>query len=172
MTGAKLLGVNWLATTWYRSVLSFNYVQLLNKCWKTVSWLCSFSHSELQPNRECELPNSDKLLSSRAHPVISHCSHLLLNMQSGYKYKSLAKSTVYVVQNYIFAIKKVYFDQLLDFQILLLVFLHTLLFCHTLLFGCWIFSITSGCQTVWIQIRPELCRAWSGSKLFAKVNSK
>ena len=30
---------------------------------------------------------------TRAHPVISHCSHLLLKMLSGYKYKSLAKST-------------------------------------------------------------------------------
>ena len=33
-----------------------------------------------------------------------------------------------------------YFDQLLDFQILLLIFLHTLLLCHILLFGCWIFQ--------------------------------
>ena len=36
-----------------------------------------------------------------------------------------------------------YFDQLLDFQILLLLFLHTLSLCHILLFGCWIFSINS-----------------------------
>ena len=34
----------------------------------------------------------------RAHPAISHFSHLLLKMQSGYKYKSLAKSAVLVVQ--------------------------------------------------------------------------
>ena len=52
--------------------------------------------------------------------------------------------------------EKVYFDQLLDFRILLLLFLHTLLLCHILLFGCWIFLIPCGCQTVWIQIRPDL----------------
>ena len=52
--------------------------------------------------------------------------------------------------------KSVYFDQLLEFQILLLLFLHILLLCHILLFGCWIFSIPLGCQTVWIQIRPDI----------------
>ena len=34
--------------------------------------------------------------------------------------------------------EKVYFDQFLDFQILLLFFLHTLLVCHILLFQVWI----------------------------------
>ena len=38
--------------------------------------------------------------------------------------------------------EKVYFDQLLDFQILILLLLHTLLMCHILLFGCWIFFNT------------------------------
>ena len=36
--------------------------------------------------------------------------------------------------------------------------------------------IQSECQTVWIQIRPDetqtFCRAWSGSKLFAKAISR
>ena len=50
---------------------------------------------------------------SRAHPAISHCSHFLLKIQSGYKYKSLAKGFC--------------FDELLDFSILLLLFLLTLL---------------------------------------------
>ena len=27
----------------------------------------------------------------------------------------------------------------------------------------------SECQTVWIQIRTDICQSWSGSKLFAKV---
>ena len=50
-----------------------------------------------------------------------------------------------------------YFDQLLDFPILLLLFLWTiLLLCHILLFGCWILSIPSGCQTVWIQIMSDI----------------
>ena len=38
--------------------------------------------------------------------------------------------------------EKVYFDQLLDFRILLLLFLHTLLLCHILLFACWNFFNT------------------------------
>ena len=49
-----------------------------------------------------------------------------------------------------------YFHQLFDFQILLLLFLHNLLMCHILLLGCWIFSIPSECQTIWIQIRPDI----------------
>ena len=43
------------------------------------------------------LSNGDLILL-RDHPVISHCSHLLLKMKTGYKYKSLAKRTVLVVQ--------------------------------------------------------------------------
>ena len=62
-------------------------------------------------------------------------------MKSGYKYKSLTKSTVKVFQKLLIC-EKVYFDQLLDFRILLLLFLHTLLLCHILLFGCWIFFNT------------------------------
>ena len=38
--------------------------------------------------------------------------------------------------------QKVYFDQLLDFLISLLVLFHTLLLCHILLFGCWIYFNT------------------------------
>ena len=49
-----------------------------------------------------------------------------------------------------------HFDQLLDFRILLLLFLHTLLLCHILLFGCLNLSILSGGQTVWILIRPDI----------------
>ena len=45
-------------------------------------------------------------------------------MQSGYKYKSLVKSAVLVFQK-LHICEKVYFDQLLDFPILLLLFLHT-----------------------------------------------
>ena len=52
--------------------------------------------------------------------------------------------------------EKVHFDQLFDFPILLLLFRHTLLLCHILLFGCWILPMPSGCQTVQIQIRPDI----------------
>ena len=51
--------------------------------------------------------------------------------------------------------EKVYFDQLLDFPTLLLC-LHTLSLCHIQLFECWIFSIPSGCQTDWVQMRPDI----------------
>ena len=56
-----------------------------------------------------------------------------------------------------------YFDQLLDFPILLLLFLHSSLLCHILLFRCWIFSIPSSVKQF---------GSWSGSKLFAKVISR
>ena len=66
---------------------------------------------------------------------------------------------------------KVYFDQLLNFQILLLLFLHTLLL-YILLFGCLIFSKPLGCQTVGSRSGLTFCQAWSGSKLFAKIISR
>ena len=68
--------------------------------------------------------------------------------------------------------KKVYFDQLLDYRILLLLFLHTLLFWHILHFGCWIYSIASGCQTVWIQIRPDILSGLIWVQTVCKVISR
>ena len=62
-------------------------------------------------------------------------------MLSGYKYKSLATRTPKVVQK-LHICEKVIFDQLLDFPILLLLFLHSLLVCHILLFESWIFFNT------------------------------
>ena len=53
----------------------------------------------------------------------------------------MAKSRVEVVQN-LHICEKVYFDQVLDFPILLLLFLHTLLSSHLLLFEYWIFFNT------------------------------
>ena len=55
-----------------------------------------------------------------------------------------------------------YFDKLLDSQILLLLFLHTLLLCNTLLFGCWIFHYHPGVKQF----------GSSGSKLFVKINNR
>ena len=73
--------------------------------------------------------------------------------------------------------EKMHFEQLLDFQIMLLLFLHTLLLCHILLFGYWNFSIPSGCQTVWTQIRPDkmsgliwVQTVWKGYQQSTKVN--
>ena len=48
--------------------------------------------------------------------------------------------------------QKVYFLSTFGFSILLLSLHHTLLLGHILLFGCWIFPIPSGCQTVWTQM--------------------
>ena len=64
--------------------------------------------------------------------------------------------------------EKVYFDSASIFSILLLLFLHILLLSFILLFGCWNFSIPSGCQTVWILIRPDIM--WG--LMFAKVISR
>ena len=53
------------------------------------------------------------------------------------------------------------------------VILHALLssanFFQNQLFQKILSGIPSECQTVWIQIRPDICRAWSGYKLFANV---
>ena len=86
-------------------------------------------------------------------------------MQSGYKYKSLAKRSLGGSKINTYLQNSVLWSA---FYILEYSFTLNVPF---LLFGCWIFSILSGCKTVWIQIRPDICRAWSGYKLFAKVIS-
>ena len=83
--------------------------------------------------------------------------------------------------------EKVYFsDQLLSFSnIAFIIPSHFInLLCNILLFGCWIFSMPSGCQTVWIQIRPDnlsgliwvqtVCKGYQQSTLekSALVNTK
>ena len=45
---------------------------------------------------------------NRAHPTISHCSHLQLKVYSDYKYKSLAKSTRKVVKRLHYLRKSVF----------------------------------------------------------------
>ena len=126
-----------------------------------------------------------RLCCSFIHPAICHCSHLLLKSRVATNISHWLKVYSRWFKNYI--CKKVYFDQLLDFQILFLLFVHTIILCHILLFGCWIFSIPSWCQTVWIQIRSDflsslvrvqtVCKGYqqttkflagSGFKLFAK----
>ena len=69
----------------------------------------------------------------RAHPVTSHCSHLLLKCRVATNISHWLKvHSRWLQKLHIF--EKVYFDQLLDFSILLLLFLHSLLVCHILLF--------------------------------------
>ena len=59
----------------------------------------------------------------RAHPAISHCSHLLLKCRVAIN-MSLAKSTAQMVKK-LHICEILYFGKLLYFQILLLLFLHT-----------------------------------------------
>ena len=61
---------------------------------------------------------------ARAHPAISH---MLLKCRVATNISHWLKVQSRWFKNYIIICEKVYFDQLLDFQILLLLFLHT---CH------------------------------------------
>ena len=90
----------------------------------------------------------------RAHPAISHYSHLLLKCRVATNMSHKLKVQSRRFKNYIFA-KKCILNQLFGLMNLLLLFLHTLLFCHILLFRCWIF-FQPGCQTFWIHIRPDI----------------
>ena len=70
-------------------------------------------------------------------------------------------------KNYI-SVKKVYFNQLLDFPILLLLFLHSY-------FTLWmldLFQYHQGVKQCGSRSGLTFCRAWSGFKLFAKVISR
>ena len=55
-----------------------------------------------------------------------------------------------------------YFDQLLDFPIVLLLFLHTLSWCHINLFDCWIFFKTIRVSN---SLDPDQARHFVGSDL-------
>ena len=65
--------------------------------------------------------------------------------------------------------KKVYFDQLLDFPILLLLFPHSLLVCHILLFECLIFFNTIRVSKVNLLLITRLKSILFGSNLFHLV---
>ena len=80
----------------------------------------------------CLLPNIYYISYIRAYPAISHCSHLLLKCRVDTNISHWLKVQSRWFKNYIFA-KKCYFGKLLDFQILLLLFLHTLSLYHILL---------------------------------------
>ena len=57
------------------------------------TWPCSYNSSMWV----CYVMTVQHWLD-RAHPAISHCSHLQKKMYSGYKCKSMAKSAVLVIQ--------------------------------------------------------------------------
>ena len=85
----------------------------------------------------------------RAYPAISNCSHLLLKCRVAAN-MLLAKSTVWVVQN-LHICKKVNFYQYIAF----IIPSHFNIVPYLTL---WMldFTIPSGCQTVWIPIRPDI----------------
>ena len=120
------------------------------------------------PSLDACLFDSLRPINNRAYPAISHCSHLLLkcrvatNISHWLKVHSSEVKKIHICE-------KVYFDQLLDFPILLLSFLHTLLLCLILLFEYWIFQYHQGVKQFESRAGPTYCHAWSGSKLFAKV---
>ena len=105
----------------------------------------------------------------RAHPVISHCSHLLLKCRMATNISQWLKVQSRWFKNYIFVKKSI----LISFWIFQYCFYYLL--CHILLFGCLNFSIPSALMGV-KQFRswsgPTLCWVWSGSNLFAKVISR
>ena len=94
--------------------------------------------------------------TSRAHPAISHCSHLLLKRKVATNISHWLKVHSRWFKNYISAKKCI----LISFWI----FQHCFYYSFTL-YHCAIFSILnagffllipSGCQTVWIHIRPDI----------------
>ena len=98
----------------------------------------------------------------RAHPAISHYSHLLLKCRVATNMSHKLKVQSRRFKNYIFA-KKCILNQLFGLMNLLLLFLHTLLFCHILLFVCWIFfSIPSGCRN---SLDPDQAQHFVGPDL-------
>ena len=58
-------------------------------------------------------------------------------------------------KNYMFA-KKCILIRFGALKYITFIISYHILFRHILLFGCWIFSIPFGCQTVWIKIRPNI----------------
>ena len=93
--------------------------------------------------------------SHRFHPAISHCSHLLLKCRVATNISHWLKVQSRWLKNYTFAKNCI----LVSFWIFEYCFYHSFTLCYCavfLLFGCWIFSIPSGCQTVWIQTRPDI----------------
>ena len=117
------------------------YQQLLstvdNLCKQQSDQCLCYSHSE-----------------NRANPVISHCSYSLLKMQSGFKYKSLTRW----FKNQIIKFAKKFI--LISFWIFKYCFYYSFILYYCVIFysldaG---FFNTYGCQTIWIQIRPNFVR--------------
>ena len=94
-------------------------------------------------------------LGCRAHPAISHCSHVLLKWRVATNISHWLKVQSRCFKNYLFAKKCI----LISFWIFEYCFYYsfTLYYCaifYSLDAG--FFSIPSGSQTVWIQIRPGI----------------
>ena len=84
-----------------------------------------------------------------AHLTISHCSNLLLKCRGATNISHWLKVHSRGGGQKLNICEKVYFAQLLDFPISLLLFPYTLLVCH-------IWMLDFGCHTVWVHIRPDV----------------
>ena len=87
----------------------------------------------------------------RAHPAISHCSHLLLKCRVATNISNWPKVHSRWFKNYIFAKSCILISWFSN-----IAFIIPSLFTIVPYFTLWIFSIPSGCQTVWIQIRLDI----------------
>ena len=108
---------------------------------------------------------------SRAHPVISHCSHLLLKCRVATNLSYWLKVQSWWFKNYIFAKKCI----LISFKILKYCFYYsfTLYYCaifYSLDAG--FFQYHPGAKHFEPRSGSTYCRAWSASKLFANVISR
>ena len=99
-------------------------------------------------SKEVVLILADRENLIRAHPAISHCSHLLLKCRVATNISLWLKVHARWFKNYMFAKKCI--------LISCFYYSFTLYYCaivHSLDAG---FLIPSGCQTVWIQIRSNV----------------
>ena len=97
---------------------------------------------------------SDSFGIYRAHPAISHCSHLLLKCRVITNISHWLKVQSKWFKNYIFEKNSILISFFFEFC---LYYSFTLYYCaifYSLDAG--FFTIPSGCQTVWIQIRPDI----------------
>ena len=121
----------------------------------------TLSHSGLANVKECFIlliciGKSIRMKGVRAHPAITHCSHLLLKHRVATNISNWLKVHSWWFKSYISA-KNCILIRFWIFQYCIYYSFTIYLLCQIQLFECWIvFSLPSGCQTVWIQIRPDI----------------
>ena len=106
-------------------------------------------------------------IAIRAHPAISHCSHLLLKCRVATIISHWLKVHSRWFKNYTF-VKKCTLISFWIFQYCFY-FSFTLYYCAIMQPYLTLWMLPSGCQQFGSRSGPTLCRAWFGSNLFAKV---